>query len=426
MDGSSFVEGVRRRAPAAILIAAVVVLLTLFAWDRTPRTYRATAVVHVPTATPGGTDYFAYDVTYSDRLVNTYRRILASRSVIDEMRQRVEAATGRVMEPGPDVTVDVPANSELVLITVETGDRRLAADGANALAGILVWEITQARQSAPGAPKAGDARVRVIDAARVPAEPSSPAPVLVGAIAAVVGGALGLTLVGLSVRRDDRLWTADDVSTATKMPLLGQLGRATRRPAPRREATLMRTALEVSRNGRARVLVVTAASRSADAIVADLATAVARTNKNVLVVDAALRAPTLHRVFDVSNDAGLTTLLDGSTPPADTVIKSEVPSVSVVPAGPSVTDEPASVLAASEFGSVLDEVARGFDVVLLAAPGVLVSPDASIIGLHADCSILVVELGAVDRAAAEGAGEHVRSITEPVLGVLVRERQRRW
>lgn len=92
--------------------------------------YQASAVVRVRVAS--GSTISSADYYYADRLINTYSQIAASKPVLEEVAAKLNLART------PEITVQPIANSELIRVTVEHRNPRLAADIANALAETLV------------------------------------------------------------------------------------------------------------------------------------------------------------------------------------------------------------------------------------------------------------------------------------------------
>jgi polysaccharide biosynthesis transport protein len=100
------------------------------------RVYVASTTLRVSTAANRSIESVSYDsIMYATRLLNTYSKIATSEQVLEEVRERLS------LRQTPQVKVDVPANSELMQISVEDGDPVVAAAAANALAEILVANI---------------------------------------------------------------------------------------------------------------------------------------------------------------------------------------------------------------------------------------------------------------------------------------------
>ena len=147
-----------------------------------------------------------------------------------------------------------------------------------------------------------------------------------------------------------------------------------------------------------RVLVLTSPDAGAGktTVTSNLGMATAEIGRRVLLVDADLRRPRLHRLFEIPNSFGLTDILRITTPlediPVDQLVRqTKIPGLYVVPSGPT-TDGLSScrLPCLTEF---LQRVAKEFDLVLIDAPPMLHFADARVLGRHSDGVILVLRSG---------------------------------
>lgn len=113
------------------LIAALVAGLISFLIQPT---YQATSVVRILTSRVGDINDIRYDISYADRLMNTYSNVATSGPVIDELMTRLQLAEK------PAIEIKILANTELMEITAEHEDARTAKAIANTLGDILVEE----------------------------------------------------------------------------------------------------------------------------------------------------------------------------------------------------------------------------------------------------------------------------------------------
>jgi non-specific protein-tyrosine kinase len=111
-----------------VIAVTVVVIGTLMMIPE----YEASTTLRIATAVRGSVDRVDYDVQYAERLMNTHAGIATSRPVLDELVQRLD------LDEPPNVEVHVPANSELMQITVYAQNPDVAAQAANALAEIVI------------------------------------------------------------------------------------------------------------------------------------------------------------------------------------------------------------------------------------------------------------------------------------------------
>jgi capsular exopolysaccharide synthesis family protein len=129
--------------------------------------------------------------------------------------------------------------------------------------------------------------------------------------------------------------------------------------------------------------------------------------RQVLLIDADLRRPSLHRLFGVSNEAGLgDALRDGG---ANLAVRQVSPRLAVLPAG-RPGPAPLAALTSARMGDLIQRCANEFDWVLLDTPPVGLMPDAQLLARLTRAAILVIAAGvtpasAVQRAVAELGSE---------------------
>lgn len=144
----------------------------------------------------------------------------------------------------------------------------------------------------------------------------------------------------------------------------------------------------------------------------------AQAGSRVCLVDADLRKPSLHRVFGMDNQRGLSSALLDNKTLADVATPTRVPGLSVVVSGPLPPNH--TELAASQrMRDLLEGGTRDFDLILCDTSPVLSVSDAVALSARCDGVILVVRAGGVSTAAARRAVEQITSVKGRVLGVLL-------
>ena len=137
--------------------------------------------------------------------------------------------------------------------------------------------------------------------------------------------------------------------------------------------------------------------------------------RNVLLIDADLRRPGLHQIFQLPNASGLH---EGLAENADRPLSllEITPHLMLLPAGRPDPD-PMGVLTSSKMRRVVEEAAARFDWVIMDAPPVGLITDASLLAKMADVTLVVVQAGETDyrivRRAVDAVGR------DRVLGVVV-------
>jgi capsular exopolysaccharide synthesis family protein len=121
----------------------------------------------------------------------------------------------------------------------------------------------------------------------------------------------------------------------------------------------------------------------------NLAVSMAQQSERVLLIDANLRSPTSHLIFKISNDTGLTSILNGMTTLEEAIHKTEIGRLDVLPSGPS-TFFPSEILASESFTELLVNSQGIYDYVLIDSPSVLEVADTKIIANQCEGVVLVL------------------------------------
>jgi len=160
-------------------------------------------------------------------------------------------------------------------------------------------------------------------------------------------------------------------------------------------------------------------------IVSNLGIALAEINRRVLLVDADLRRPQLHKVFDLPNSWGLSDLLREKNPLAEVPLEAlarptQIPDLYVLPSGPG-TVSISNLLYSPRLPELLERLRREFDTVLIDTPPMLHIADARVLGQFADAAILVLRAGQTSRDAALAAKERFAEDNIPLLGTILND-----
>jgi capsular exopolysaccharide synthesis family protein len=156
-------------------------------------------------------------------------------------------------------------------------------------------------------------------------------------------------------------------------------------------------------------------------VVANLAATYAESGRNVLVISCDLRRPSIHRFLEVPEDSGLVQLLyseNGEVPLAESVRKTSIPGVEVVPSGVPM-GAPGRLLSSGRMRQVLDQARRRADVVLLDSPSILTASDISHLLPEVDAVLLVARAGRTTAQVARRATEILERLGAPVVGVAL-------
>jgi capsular exopolysaccharide synthesis family protein len=156
------------------------------------------------------------------------------------------------------------------------------------------------------------------------------------------------------------------------------------------------------------------------ATVSNLAVSFAQLEGKVLLIDADLRKPRLHKVFNIWNKLGLSSFLAGKEGFEEVVQKTSIENVWTVPSGPHPPN-PAELLDSKRMKELLALAKDRFQVVLLDTPPVLAVIDPVIVSSIADSTVFVVRSGKTTRRTLARAIEEVRKSKADVIGVVFNE-----
>jgi receptor protein-tyrosine kinase len=188
------------------------------------------------------------------------------------------------------------------------------------------------------------------------------------------------------------------------------------------------TSILLSGNGHTpQVLLVTSPSpqEGKTSVTSNLAIALAEINQRVLIIDADMRLPRLHTIFDIPNTFGLSDFLHERRPveeylEEELVRKTQIPNLYVMPAGPARSNL-SRLVHSGRVKELLQRFRGRFDTILIDSAPVLTVPDARILGRSADAVILVIR---AHRTQHESAFAAVRSFDEdgtPLLGTILND-----
>ncbi len=153
---------------------------------------------------------------------------------------------------------------------------------------------------------------------------------------------------------------------------------------------------------------------------ANLATTFAQHGMRTLLMDCDLRRPTLHEIFRVPREPGLTELLASDGMVAGTGRRTNIEGLSLLTAGALPLD-PSELVGSTRMREMLARFAESFDVIVMDTPPVLPVADAAILATMADGALLVVRAGATNRKAAQLAVQQLEDVDARVLGVVLND-----
>jgi capsular exopolysaccharide synthesis family protein len=241
---------------------------------------------------------------------------------------------------------------------------------------------------------------------------------------------------------DDLIRTAEDLTQAAGVPVLGTvskhtawLGRHRKRLVVRAMPTsrvaegyrLLSTKLLLSNpNAPASRSVLISSVQGEDntsEIAANVAATLAQTGARVILVDANLRRPIIAQLFDIGQGRGLTDALANPSEPPELVTFDWAPRLSVLPGDPAPSDA-FELLASPRMVNLIGRLKGQTDILIIAAAPLLAHADSLILASHVDSVLFVARKGVIRRKVINHAMEHLRSLGAHVVGIVFNDSRR--
>ncbi|WP_344358088.1 polysaccharide biosynthesis tyrosine autokinase [Brachybacterium phenoliresistens] len=387
--------------------------------------YEASTSIFVRTAATGSISDRSAAADYTRQQIATYSDLALTPLVLQPTIDRL----GLDLSPeelSPRISADVPEDTSLIVVSVRAESPQGAADLANAVSDSLRSEVA----ALEGATSVELTVVTPAVPANVPSSPDLVQNAILGTLAAVLVGVCAAVVRDLL---DSKLRSPQDLKLLTDAPVLASI------PTFRTRGSFasglvhdpqgnhaeayreLRTNLRfLEMRGRSRSVLVTSSvkgeGKSTTAI--NLAAALARSRRRVLLVDADLRDPSVHRCLGVEGGAGLSTVLIGDALLEDVVQPLDLENLTVLASGP-VPPNPSELLDSAEMEAFLQEATATYDIVILDSPPVLAVADALVLSRMVSAVAFVAGCRTVQRNQASRALRKLQHVRARILGVVL-------
>jgi capsular exopolysaccharide synthesis family protein len=275
--------------------------------------------------------------------------------------------------------------------------------------------------------------IRVVDAAetpRRPASPNAPTNLLLGFFG---GLTLSLGLTFFFEYLDNRIKTPEEVKAHLGLPFLGMVpalfGHDGSDPlmnngVPQNFSEAFRAirtnVLFSSTEDGPKTLVVTstAPGEGKTLVATNLAISLAQASLRVLIVDADMRKPRVHGVFDQPQEPGLSNVLVGNAKASESVRSTNVPGLWALSAG-MLPPNPAELLGSKRFKEFVTTLGQHFDWVIIDTPPVMAVTDSVIAGNVVQGIVFVLGAEMTSRHTAQRAVEQLANSKGKFVGAIL-------
>lgn len=402
-----------------LIVVAVVLAAAWWSLSNAPDDYESRAKVALlpDSANPELVPFYGQAV---ENLLPTYAEIVESQTFLDEIARRLPfETTGSELEG--EIRADPVSGIGVLDIIATSPDPGRAQQVARATAEGLVRRLAGN----------GIVDVSLLDEPRLPTETTAPSAGVVLTIGLLMGVLFGCAAAISWDRFFARVNTPDELGVASGLPVLGVLPE-TRRMDQRRivigEPGLFE--LEESlRSLRTNLLFATGDDGGGPTIVtalnpgdgksmvaANLAILTAELGMSVLLVDADLYRPVQHQVFGVSNEIGLSSIVEFGLSPEDVVVSTHVENLRLVPAGPPIASRAKELRVYLETMADFSTMA---DVIIVDSPPLRAGDEVRLLAAFSRRVVLLVRAGSVSARDLQHSVDSLRSIGGDVLGLVL-------
>ena len=273
--------------------------------------------------------------------------------------------------------------------------------------------------------------IRIIDNAKVPTAPVRPKKAQSLFIALFIGLFCGSTVVFIFEGMNSRIRTSQDLHMLGLEPLaIIPMRKKGRLPQPSfmvlgedtfhaEEAfKMLRTALlfNFQEYSRHTILVVSALRGEGKTTVSvNLAATIAQMGEKTLLIDADMRQPMVHEIFNVPLQQGLSDVLSGALRIEEAVKQTRIENLSIMTAG-SRSKNPAELLSSPSVADIMRKLKNSYDRIIFdGTPGLIVT-DAVITATHVDSVLMVIKSDATNKALAREFLRRLHAVNARIVG----------
>lgn len=367
------------------------------------------------------------DISINQKLVATYTEIVKSKLVLEQVIEdlKLDTTTEKLAK---HVTVAAIEDTEILKITVEDGNRIAAAQIANKIADVFTKEIVNIYQLN---------NVSVIDVAQVNDKRSNDTTIRDAAIALLIS-IFGISAIAFIIYYfDDTIKYNEDLEKKIGLPIAGKIVKSEIEKKTASDELLvdkypksivsesiksLRTNLQFSNvdKGFKTILVTSAnASEGKSFVSSNLAVSFAQANKKVLLVDCDLRKGRLHKLFNLPNLNGISTLLTDELENYKKYIqKTHIKNLSIIPRG-VYPPNPSELLGSQKCKDLIAALKQKYDIIIFDGAPCNGVTDSVIMSTNVDETIIVARDARTPKSTLDTARESLQKVNAHITGVVL-------
>ncbi len=331
------------------------------------------------------------------------------------------------------LTMTAVDGTEVMRITAVTKDAEISAVLCRTIADIAPEFLTRVVSSGT---------VETIDTAQInssPVAPNVPKTTMIGAMAGMVLAVLIIFLIDFF---DNTIKDSETISKKHQLAVLGEIQEKGTKKSRKKDREhylitdknvpfnitesykVMRTNLMFSLSTTDKKIVAVSSALPGEGkstIAANLAITFSQLNENkVLLIDADMRKPVQHKLFNVKNNAGIAEFLGKMKQRSECIQKSGVPNLDIITSG-LLPPNPSELLASEQMEKLLTEMSAEYDYVMIDMPPVNIVSDPLTIGRSISGMIAVTHYGKTTHDDFADMMRKVQTSDTKILGFVLNE-----
>lgn len=269
-------------------------------------------------------------------------------------------------------------------------------------------------------------KTRVIDEATIPSGYTKPKRSLITLVGLILGLIIGIAYAFLREFIDNTIKSEQDIERLTTIPLYGVIPRLKEKKGDSsfQEAyRSLRTNLEFLRGDKPSqtILVTSAVSGEGKTTVAsNLAIILSKSEKKVLLIDLDMRQATLHKIFDLKNETGVSILLSKKENLSSVLQHTRYEGLSIITSGPTPPN-PSELIMSDYAKDVMSKLREQYDYIIIDTPPMGLVSDASILMHRADVSLLVTRYSYTKKEFIKSLDKMIRKHQIDHTGIILND-----